>query len=411
MRLFTCQACKHTVFFENVRCLQCGRTLAYLPDARRLSAMEPTKEDPTVYVALSEKAGSPRYRLCANSVEYGVCNWAVPEESESPLCECCQLNNVIPDLSKPENLEAWREFERSKRRLFYTLTALGLPIESRNDRENGLLFSFMADSPDGSNKVFTGHSDGLITINIAEADDPFREKLRKQLGESYRTVLGHFRHEIGHYYWDRLIKDSPWLEAFRALFGDETYDYSEALQKHYSNPPPADWPQHYISSYATMHPWEDWAETWAHYLHMVDTLETARGYDLAIKPRPLDGPPKPGIRARALDFDNFDDLLRGWIPLTVTLNSLNRSMGLHDPYPFVLSPEVIEKIRFVHEVVEHTHASAEEQTKIAKAFMDKVAERKKNEPAPKAAAVAAPSASQQVPQSSKNGPGAAKQTA
>jgi hypothetical protein len=409
MRLFTCQACKNTVFFENVRCLNCNRTLAYLPDARRVSAMEVTKEDPNVYVALSGKAGSPRYRLCANSIDYGVCNWAVPVDSESPFCECCRLNNVIPDLSKPENVAAWGEFEHSKRRLFYTLSALDLPIESRAERENGIVFSFMADSADGSNKVFTGHTDGLITINIAEADDPFREKLRKQLGESYRTVLGHFRHEIGHYYWDRLVKGSPWLEACRALFGDETYDYAEALKKHYSNPPAPDWPQYFVSSYATMHPWEDWAETWAHYLHMVDTLETARGYDLAIKPRPLDGPPKQGIRARALDFDNFDDLLHVWVPLTVTLNSLNRSMGVRDPYPFVLTPPVIEKLRFVHEVIEHAHSSPEKQAQIAKAFMAKVAERKKNEPAMKDAAVIATSPAQQVPQSSKNTP--AKQTA
>ena len=374
MRLFTCQACKHTVYFENVRCLKCGHTLAYLPDARRISALEVSKDDPNLYVALSEKASAKRYRLCANSIQYGVCNWAVPEDSENPLCECCRLNGVIPDLSKPENLEAWRAFERSKHRLYYTLHALGLPIESREQRDNGLLFSFMADAPDGSNKVFTGHSDGLITINIAEADDPFREKVRKQLGEPYRTVLGHFRHEIGHYYWDRLIKDGPWVEAFRTLFGDETYDYSEALKEHYNNPPPADWPLRFVSTYATMHPWEDWAETWAHYLHMVDTLETARSYDLAIKPRPVDGPVKQGIRARALDFDNFDDLLRGWIPLTVTLNSLNRSMGQPDPYPFVLSEAVILKLRFVHAVIEHADSTADELSKVAATFMKTIAE-------------------------------------
>jgi hypothetical protein len=349
--------------------MNCNHTLAYLPDVRRVSAIEPTKDNPALYVALSEKAEGQRYRLCQNSIDHGVCNWAVPEGDDNPLCEACRLNNVIPDLNTQDNINAWAAFERSKRRLFYTLQALGLPIESREQRENGLIFSFMADAADGTNKVFTGHVDGEITINIAEADDPFREKVRKQLGESYRTVLGHFRHEIGHYYWDRLIKDGPWHETCRVLFGDESFDYGEALKLHYSNPPAPDWPLYYVSSYATMHPWEDWAETWAHYLHMVDTLETARGYDLSTKPRPVDGPAKPGIRARALDFDNFDDLLKGWIPLTVTLNSLNRSMGLRDPYPFVLSEMVILKLRFVHEVIEHAQSTPAEQTKAAQAIL------------------------------------------
>jgi hypothetical protein len=381
--------------------MKCSRTLAFLPDVRRISTVEVTKDDPSLYNALSEKAGSKRYRLCANSTDYGVCNWAVPEDDDNPLCECCRLNNVIPDLNNPGNLEAWSAFERSKRRLFYTLQALGLPIESREQRENGIEFSFMADSADGTNKVFTGHNDGVITINIAEADDPFREKLREQLGESYRTVLGHFRHEIGHYYWDRLIKDGPWLEACRALFGDESYDYAEALKKHYSNPPAADWPLYYVSSYATMHPWEDWAETWAHYLHMVDTLETARGYDLAIKPTPVDGPPKAGIRARALDFDNFDDLLKGWVPLTVTLNSLTRSMGVRDPYPFVLSETVILKLRFAHEVIEHAGSSEAEQVKAASAMLAKISDanklrQAKADEAAKAAASGNASAKQQA---------------
>lgn len=368
MRLFTCDACGHTVYFENVRCTQCGHTLAYLPDIERVSAIEPDADDPTLFRALSStaKKQGQAYRLCRNSLDYGVCNWAVPVEDDNPLCECCRFNDVIPDLSKPQNLVAWHALETSKRRLFRTLHTLELPIESRAERpENGLMFSFKEDAPDGSEKVFTGHNDGEITINVAEADDPFREKLRKQLGEGYRTVLGHFRHEIGHYYWDRLVKDSPWLAACRALFGDETVDYQESVKHHYANPPPSDWPLHYVSSYATMHPWEDWAETWAHYLHMIDTLETARGYGLVLRPKPVGGTAQTALKARNIDFEDFDDLLHGWVPLTVALNSLNRSMGLIDPYPFVLSADVIEKLRFVHDVIEHANASEQIQREVA----------------------------------------------
>ena len=224
----------------------------------------------------------------------------------------------------------------------------------------GLAFDFLKDA--GEQKVWTGHSDGLITINIAEADDPFREKMRIQLGETYRTLLGHFRHEIGHYYWDRLIRDSRWLSRFRALFGDEQIDYEQAKQKHYGGGP-GDWQQRFVSQYASMHPWEDWAETWAHYLHMVDTLETARCYGLSIRPPTTEGPdgeallsPRTAadasVAARRLDLHSFDDLMAGWVPLTIALNSLSRSMGLPDTYPFILSTPAIEKLAFVHNVVE-----------------------------------------------------------
>jgi hypothetical protein len=89
-------------------------------------------------------------------------------------------------------------------------------------------------------------------------------------------LLGHFRHEVGHYFWDRLVATDPHqLEEFRVLFGDDRQDYGEALKRHYDEGAPANWQDTYISMYATMHPWEDFAETWAHYLHIVDTLETA----------------------------------------------------------------------------------------------------------------------------------------
>lgn len=373
MRIFTCASCGNTVFFENVRCTHCGHTLAYFPEHGVVTAIEPierpntaaTEDSPPIYRALLKQVEG-EYRLCANSSEYGVCNSAVPADDPEPLCQACRLNDVVPDPSVPKAVEAWHALERWKRAMLFTLRELGLPIESRKERpENGLMFSFMQDSPDGTNKVFTGHSDGLITINVAEADDPFREKLRKQLGEGYRTVLGHFRHEIGHYYWDRLIRDSPWLPAYRGVFGDESVDYATSVQRHYSQGAPADWPQHYVSAYATMHPWEDWAETWAHYLHIIDTLGTARAYGLVLRPKPGGRASSDlSVAARSLDFYDFDALMAGWVPVTVALNSLNRSMGLIDPYPFVLCVDVIEKLRFVHDVVRNWNASADKRNAI-----------------------------------------------
>jgi hypothetical protein len=47
----------------------------------------------------------------------------------------------------------------------------------------------------------------------------------------------------------------------------------------------------------------------------------------------------------------FDRILQNWLPLTYALNELNRGMGLPDLYPFVLSAPAIEKLRFVHEVL------------------------------------------------------------
>lgn len=359
MRLFTCSACGHTVYFENVRCTSCGHALGYLPDARIVSAIAPEGRSgiATLYTALASPVHGARYRLCANSVEHEVCNWMIPVADARPYCASCQLNDVVPDLSAPEAREAWSRLEQAKRRLLYTLMELELPIEARGERpEGGLSFSFLADDANG--KVFTGHSDGLITINVAEADDPFREKIRKDLGETYRTVLGHFRHEIGHYYWDRLVKGSPWLAPFRARFGDESADYAQAVERHYAAGAPTDWPDRFVSAYATMHPWEDWAETWAHYLHAVDTLGTARSYGLVLRPQPVGGAPQSGLAARRLDFEDFADLANGWTSLTLALNSLNRSMGLPDAYPFVLTPAVLRKLQFVHDVIESARGDA-----------------------------------------------------
>jgi hypothetical protein len=266
---------------------------------------------------------------------------------------------MIPDLSVPGNKDAWYKLELAKRRLVYSLLYLELPVTNRvDDPERGLAFEFLADLPaNGANDesaakpVLTGHRNGIITINIAETDDSERERRRMALYEPYRTVLGHFRHEVGHYYWDRLIKDGPHLGPFRDLFGDEQLNYSESLKNHYENGPPADWQSRFVTAYSSSHPWEDWAETWAHYLHMVDTLETAAACGLSLRPKRKGEPriqstPDPRTSRRQA----FDDLIEHWFPLTYALNNLNRGLGQPDAYPFVLSEPAIEKLRFVHEI-------------------------------------------------------------
>ena len=206
-------------------------------------------------------------------------------------------------------------------------------------------FSPMPDPPAPS--VMTGHADGVITINLAEADDAERERRRQQMGELYRTLLGHFRHEIGHYFWDRLVADTPHLDGFPRLFGDERQDYAASLKNYYAHGAPADWSEHFISAYASSHPWEDFAETWAHYFHMADTLETAYVTGLAVNPKL---PHSPGA---VFDFHPRDTdmkrLVEAWLALTFAVNSLNRSMGLHDLYPFVLGPLAVAKLTFVQQ--------------------------------------------------------------
>jgi hypothetical protein len=295
-------------------------------------------------------------RLCGNQIDHGACNWAIADGDDHRFCRACRLNELIPNLSAAKARDAWFKLEQAKRRLVYSLLALGLPVEARAETPAGVAFQFKQDVP-GTERVMIGHDAGLITINVDEADSPFREKTRIELGEPYRTVLGHFRHESGHYYWDRLIASSPALDDFRRLFGDERASYDDAVQTHYRDGAPTDWPARFVSSYASMHPWEDWAESWAHYLHMVDTLETARSFGVDLHPHAArrSGGGKTGeleLSARRIDFDDFDDLMAAWPPLTVALNALNRSMGLADLYPFVLPEPAIAKIRFVHDVVE-----------------------------------------------------------
>ena len=290
MNVFHCDHCDQLVFFENTVCVKCGNTLAYLPDLGDMGSLNPAGAG--LWRSPLPRAEGRLYRLCDNYTQHNVCNWVVRDDDPNTLCQSCRLTRVIPDLSRPGNKESWYKLEVAKRRLVYSLLALGCPVESKDDEpQRGLAFEFLADPvADGASPVLTGHDDGVITLNVAEADDVERERRRVRLHEPYRTLLGHFRHEVGHYYWDRLIKDSPLIDDFRERFGDERQDYSQALQQHYDQGPRIDWQQQFVSAYASVHPWEDWAETWAHYLHMTDTLETAAACGLTLRPRRADEP-------------------------------------------------------------------------------------------------------------------------
>jgi hypothetical protein len=337
MRRFYC-SCGKPIYFENTRCLGCNLELGFVPDQQMV-------------VSLAGPSGSAyetrlgEYRKCGNYVDLGVCNWMIPSASADTLCRACQLNRVIPDLSQPENQQRWAEVERAKRRLLYTLLRLNLPWTSKaEDPESGLAFDIKADV--GQEHVLTGHSDGLITLNVIEADPAERERLRVALHERYRTLLGHFRHEVGHYYWDRLVRDGSQLEPFRSLFGDERTDYATALRTHYAagtkhdSGPDAN----FISAYAGAHPWEDFAESFAHYLHLEDTLETAHHFGFTSH---------LPTRSSIVDVPSFDPLIAEWNELVIVLNELNRSMGLPDAYPFAISPKVRAKLAFVHALVKN----------------------------------------------------------
>lgn len=355
MKTFDCDACGSLVFFENTTCLACQHTLGFLPDVLDLGALQPAPDRPHHFRALAAAARDRLYRTCANGRDHGVCNWLVPADDPEPLCTACRLNDVIPDLSAPANLPLWHRLELAKRRLVYTLLSLRLPTEpAPNQNIPALRFSFLNDTS-GAPPVLTGHAGGVVTINLAEADDAVREQRRVNLHEPFRTLLGHFRHEVAHYYWLRLVAPSPPLLArFRALFGDDSTDYSAALNRHYEQGPPADWPTHHVSAYASAHPWEDWAETAAHYLHLIDTVETAAGFGLSLRPRHHPAAASMTTDARQLPDPaaaGFDALLSAWFPLTYALNSLNRGVGLPDLYPFALSTPALEKLRFVHEVL------------------------------------------------------------
>jgi hypothetical protein len=337
VRDFTCPNCGQRLTFENSICLNCRSKLGFSIDDRALLVIVPGPE--------SEHAGAvdeSQYRLCAN-LHVAECNWLVKKGPVAALCTSCALTRTRPNDGDRKALAAFADAERAKRRLIFELAELKLPIVGRaQDPEFGLAFDLLSSETE---TVSTGHHNGVITLDLAEGDDVHREQLRIALSEPYRTLLGHFRHEIGHYYFYRLVGGSAEQTArFVELFGDPNTDYQSALDRHYSQGAPAGWERDYVSSYASMHPAEDWAETFAHYLHIRDALDTSAAFGFA--------PAGATFDRRVLGPSGFDTIIEMWLPLSWALNMVNRSMGREDLYPFVLPHAVLEKMRFIHTVID-----------------------------------------------------------
>lgn len=326
MRAFSCPTCGQFVFFHNSVCLRCGSDLAFDPDESTMVVPRPDQV------------------RCSN-LGLAACNWLAEGADHDPeLCLSCRLTRTRPDDGDEQAMSAFADAEHQKRRLVFQLLELGLPVQPYDEAsDSGLAFDLLSSRFDN---VMTGHDDGVITLDLAESDDAHREQVRAQMGEAYRTVLGHLRHEVGHYYWDVMVADSPRdLARFRVLFGDETERYADALDRHYRQGPPADWADRHVSQYATMHPWEDWAETFAHYLHIHGGLETADSFGLRVE--------EPSRSAGAGAWHSptsvaIGSMIETWLGYTFALNAMSRSIGQTDLYPFVLSPTVVSKLDFVH---------------------------------------------------------------
>lgn len=358
MRLSTCDSCGQLVYFENTLCTACGAVLGFNIESLRIEAF--TQDEQGNLKSLKDKKPKT-YRYCANGINYNACNWILKASDPNDLCVACNLNRTIPDLGVANNLALWSKIEAEKRRLIYSLLALSLPLEPSEEDAPQLAFDFLSDAASVAGEtgpVLTGHANGLITLNINEADSAYRERMREQMAEPYRTLLGHFRHESGHYYWDVLIRHSEDLEQVRKLFGDDRLDYGEALKGYYENGPVENWQLNYVSAYASSHPWEDWAETWAHYLHIIDTLETAREFGLQVHPTLTDDEQlQADVEINPYLTKNFRSIIENWFPLTYALNSLNRSMGHEHAYPFVLGETVIQKLDLIHRILQKNRIS------------------------------------------------------
>lgn len=344
MKIFQCGHCSHPLFFENYKCENCGHLSGFRDQDRMMLTFNPNHNQ---LVSDRERIV---YKYCKN-IDYGVCNWLIEVDSLEEYCHACQLNRTIPNLSDDKNFPMWQNLEVAKHRLVYQLQKIGLDLPNKMDNdETGLCFDFIAKLDDP--KIMTGHANGVITILLREADSVIREQTRRQLMEPYRTLIGHLRHEVGHYFWERLIyADERVLQNFREIFGDEQESYADALEWYYKQGARKDWKETFISKYATSHPWEDWAETWAHYLHIMDMVETSHFFGLKVNPTAV----LKGMSV-ALTFDpytevDFQKIVETTVPLSYAVNSINRAMGIPDVYPFVLNESVVKKMTFIHNLL------------------------------------------------------------
>lgn len=343
MPIRSCPVCSRALSFESRHCEGCLRPVGFDYHGDAFLALDTER---SAWVGVTGER--PDLTACRNTA-FGACNWLRAAHAADDRCSACSLNRIIPDLTVPGVLDRWCRIEDAKRRMLHGVLTLGLPIDA-NWPTPSIVFDFLYDPAaerGGPPQFTTGHAFGVITLNVIEADDAARERIRQSLKEPYRTLLGHFRHEVAHYYWQRLIERTPDLGPFRALFGDERLNYASALQRYYNEGPPPNWQDRYISAYATTHPWEDFAETFAHYLHIVDTLATIHEAGL--------GPAASSGSATVDPYTaSFAALGSAWITMAFKLNEVSRSMGHRDLYPFSLSPGAMLKLDFVHRLIAFT---------------------------------------------------------
>lgn len=347
-----CPSCRQFVYLNALRCPKCDAELGYHLLTRQFYSL---RRGQTVI-------DGQTWHTCSN--RGWDCNWLVWEGAPAGRCFSCRLTRARPDNDDTVALGKLATTEEAKRRLILQLGDLGLPLVPWDVEPGGLGFDLLSSISLGR-RVSIGHANGIITIDLAETLDDRREALRVQFGEPYRTMLGHLRHEVGHYFQNVLLTDdSMWAEC-RDLFGDERASYQDAITRHYTFGAPEGWQESFISEYATMHPWEDFAETFAHYLHITGTLQTAASIGIH-----LDSTVTSLRDTDVIPLDSYRDqpiaqLLNDWEWLSQAFNRINRAMGFGDLYPFVIAPPVRRKLAFMHEIITHAPLTDAEQMALA----------------------------------------------